>query len=105
MVRLDRQTLLLKIVRTLHPTRSLTSRLDGRQQQSNQDANDGDDHQKLDQREPLLVRAYRKPMLDHQNDPSRKTNDKKTIEVSTSMNDEIPIQTIEKWTDNTVPIR
>jgi hypothetical protein len=105
MVHLDGQTLLLEIVRTLHPTRSLTSRLDGRQQQSNQDPNDRNDHQKLDQREPLLARAYRKPMLDHQNDPSRKTNDKKTIYASTSMNDEIPIKIIEKRTDNTVPIR
>jgi hypothetical protein len=105
MVGLDGQTLLLEIVRTLHPTRSLTSRLYGRQQQSNQYPNDGDDHQKLDQREPLLVRAYRKPMLDHQNDPSRKTNDKKMSYASISMNDEIPIKIIERWTDNTVPIR
>jgi hypothetical protein len=44
-------------------------------------------------------------MLDHQNDPSRKTNEKKAIDASISMNDEIPIKTIEKWTDNTVPIR
>jgi hypothetical protein len=67
MVRLDGQTLLLEIVRTLHPTRSLSSRLYSRQQQSNQYPNNGYDHQELDQREPLLVRAYRKPMLDHQN--------------------------------------
>jgi hypothetical protein len=67
MVRLDSQTLLLEIVRTLHPTRSLPSRLHCRQQQSNQYPNNGYDHQELDQREPLLVRANRKPMLDHQN--------------------------------------
>ena len=67
MVRLDGQTLLLEIVRTLHPTRSLPSRLHSRQQQSNQYPNDSYDHQELDQREPLLVRANRKPMLNHQN--------------------------------------
>jgi hypothetical protein len=95
MVRLDGQTLLLKIVRTLHPTRSLSSRLYSRQQQANQYANDGYDHQKLDQREPLLVRAYRKPMLDHQNDPPRKTNDKKMSYASLSTHDEISIKIIE----------
>jgi hypothetical protein len=95
MVRLDGQTLLLEIVRTLHPTRSLPSRLYSRQQQANQYANDGYDHQKLDQREPLLVRAYRKPMLNPQNDPPRKTNDKKMSYASLSMHDEISIKIIE----------
>jgi hypothetical protein len=69
MVRLDGQTLLLEMVRTLHPTRSLPSRLHGRQQQSNQYPNDGNDHQELDQREPLLVFKISKLAIHHECNP------------------------------------
>ena len=42
---------LLEIVRALHPPRRLAGRLHGGQQQCDQDADDGDDHEQLDERE------------------------------------------------------
>jgi hypothetical protein len=48
---LDRQALLLEIVRALHPTRRFASCLYGRQEQTDQHANDRNDHQEFNQRE------------------------------------------------------
>jgi hypothetical protein len=42
---------LLPVVAALDPPRRLTGRLNGRQQQGDQDANDGDHHEQLDERE------------------------------------------------------
>jgi hypothetical protein len=53
MVVLDRQPLLLKIIRTLHSSCRLAGRLHGRQQQSNQNPYDGNHDQELHQRETL----------------------------------------------------
>ena len=51
MVRLQRQPDLFEIAPTLGAAGCLASRLDGRQQQGDQDPDDGDDHQKFDERE------------------------------------------------------
>jgi hypothetical protein len=42
---------LLQVVRTLHPPGRLTRRLDGGQQQGDQDGDDRDHHQEFDERE------------------------------------------------------
>jgi len=48
--------LLLQVVHTLRPPRRLAGRLDGGQQQRNQDADDRDHDQQLDQRETVMWR-------------------------------------------------
>src|SRR5262249_55535342 len=50
------QANLLEVVRAAHPRGGLADLLDGRQQQADQDADDGDDHQQLDQRKAAANR-------------------------------------------------
>jgi hypothetical protein len=50
MVVLQRNPQLLHVVPTLRPTGRFARRLNGREQQCDQDADDGDNHQQLDQR-------------------------------------------------------
>jgi hypothetical protein len=47
------QTDLLKIVDTLHTTRGLSGGLNGGQQQTNQDTDDGDHYQEFDECESV----------------------------------------------------
>jgi hypothetical protein len=51
----QRQTELLEVVGAAHTVGGLADLLDGGQQQANEDGNDGDDDQKLDQRETLAT--------------------------------------------------
>ena len=48
---LQREQELLHIIRALHTTRRFASRLDGRKEQADQNADDRDDDEKFDQRE------------------------------------------------------
>ena len=48
-----------QVVDALHPTRGLAGRLDGGQEQCDQDRDDGDDHQQLDQGESGCPRVLR----------------------------------------------
>jgi hypothetical protein len=50
----ERQSYLLQIVRATHPSSRLAGRLDRGKQQPNQNANDGDHHQKLNQRKSSM---------------------------------------------------
>ena len=47
---MHRQAKLLQIVRTLHPATGLPGSLNGGQQESDQNTNDGDHHQQFDER-------------------------------------------------------
>ena len=52
LVVVGREADLLEVVRAAHTSGRLTDLLDGGQQQTNQDRDDGDHHQEFDQREP-----------------------------------------------------
>jgi hypothetical protein len=56
MVVVETQTNLLEVVAATHSSCGLSSRLDGRQKQANEDANDGNDDQKFHQRETAAHR-------------------------------------------------
>ena len=62
-----RQSNLLQIVQALGPPRRFPRRLNGGQQQGDQDADDGDHHQQLDQREG--TRDARRGNATHGNAP------------------------------------
>ena len=49
---LNAQTNLLQVIGALGTSTCLTRRLNRRQEQRDQDADDGDDHQQFDEREP-----------------------------------------------------
>ena len=51
MIIVGSQALLLEVVDALDPAGGLAGRLDGRQQQGDQDADDGDGDQEFDERE------------------------------------------------------
>ena len=56
-VHLEGQAKLLEVVHALDAAGRLTSRLNGREQKTNQNGDDGDDHQQLDQREAATRRG------------------------------------------------
>jgi hypothetical protein len=58
MVLMDRQANLLEVVDALHPSGCLARRLDGGQEQGDQNADDGDDDQQLDERETASLTAH-----------------------------------------------
>src|SRR5439155_27385786 len=65
---------LLEVVGALRPAGGLAGRLDRWQQQGNEDRDDGDHHEKLDQRKPETARAHELMTLvsrEMQNDQSR----------------------------------
>ena len=55
---MGRQADLLEVVRALGPTGRLAGRLDGGQEQGDQDGDDGDHHQQLDQRESCSSNSH-----------------------------------------------
>ncbi len=66
----DSQADLFEIVAALHPPRRFARRLNGRQQKSHEDADDGDHHEQLDQRETS-------PITIHLNTPDMEKNPRK----------------------------
>jgi len=51
----DGQSTVLQIIETFRVSRRFTSHLNGRQQQRNKNANDGDDNQQLDKRKSSIT--------------------------------------------------
>ena len=62
---MQRQADLLEVIGALGPPGRLPRRLDRRQQQGNQDADDGDHHQKLDQRKAFPKKHPTRPLPWH----------------------------------------
>ena len=61
-VLLDPQADLVQMTLTVHPPCRLPSRLNGREQEGDQSADDGDDHQELDQRETEMPTHTESPI-------------------------------------------
>src|SRR5262249_6518175 len=78
----DRQPQLLQVVLTLRSPRGFPRLLHGRQQQRDQDRNDGDHHQKFDERKPALISFhFLRPFLTFE-DPSRLNGLRETVLIN-----------------------
>jgi hypothetical protein len=62
----DGQSELLEIVRTLRSAGSFSRRLHGRQQQGDQNRDNGNNHEKLDQRETASDHSHRDNLSDQE---------------------------------------
>ena len=64
---MNRQSDLLEVVTTRHAASCLASRLDGRQQQADQNADDRNDHQQLHQSKTLVapMKTMHKELLEN----------------------------------------
>jgi hypothetical protein len=77
-----RERNLLQVIAATIASGGLTSGLDGRQKQGHQDANDGDNHQKLDQRKRASLGPHDDPRLELAAPPRKWQNTKLQFKAS-----------------------